>query len=524
VLNSFLRRTGIVVISTVAVIFFSRRGAAMKNKDGTHSLIHNLTSLVGIVLAAIGFIVGAIMIYIDAQSHFDNPYTGIFTYMVVPAILLGGLLLILTGVLRERKRRKHADSTLPRMPVINLNEKKQFITLAAVIVVTLCFIAISVVGSYRAYHFTESVEFCGITCHSVMKPEYTAFQNSPHANAGCTKCHIGPGADFYAKSKLNGLYQVYSTMFNKYSRPIPAPVHNLRPAKETCYTCHWPEKFFGATEFKRTYFRADEDNTPWTIQMLLKVGGGSPSQRHPEGIHWHVSSGNKIEYIATDEKRLEIPWVRLTGADGIETVFQTKEKSNQLTPEQIAAAEIRTMDCIDCHNRPTHQFHSPEHALNDALTAGLINPALPEIKLNGIEVLTATYETEGEALMSIQEKLSEAYPDGGEQVQQAIAAIQKIYAQNIFPEMKVNWKQYPDHIGHMITPGCFRCHNGDHADPQGRTISRDCNSCHTIIAQGPGRDVTGVSTGGLEFKHPEDIDEEWKETRCDDCHEGVPVM
>ncbi|MCK4563106.1 MAG: hypothetical protein KAU94_00370 [Verrucomicrobia bacterium] len=182
------------------------------------------------------------------------------------------------------------------------------------------------------------------------------------------------------------------------------------------------------------------------------------------------------------------------------------------------------MDCIDCHNRPTHQFHSPERALNEALASGQLNADMPRIKSNGIEALTGDYETEGEALKAIQESLTEAYPDGGAEVAKAIAAVQHIYSQNIFPEMKVSWEEYPDHIGHMITPGCFRCHNGDHQNEQGKTISRDCDSCHTIIAQGPGRDITGINTGGLPFKHPKDIDEEWKESRCDDCHEGLPVM
>ncbi len=486
------------------------------------NLTHNLISLLGMVMAAFGFIVGATLIYVDMQHHFDNPYTGLFTYLVVPAILAGGLLLILIGAIVEKKRRARQGTETSRLPVINLNETRQFRVFLAVVVTTLLFIAISVVGGYRAYHFTESVEFCGKTCHSVMKPEYTAYQNSPHANAGCTKCHIGPGADFFVKAKINGLYQVYSTMFNKYNRPIPAPVHNLRPAKETCYTCHWPEKFFGATELKRTYFRADEENSPWTIQMLMNVGGGNASKNGAKGIHWHMASDVKIEYIAADEKRLEIPWVRLTGADGVPTVFQTA--GEELTDEQVAAAEIRTMDCIDCHNRPTHQFHSPERALNDALTSGELDSALPEIKLNGIDVLTGEYETEGEALRAIDAKLTAAYPDAGEALEKAISAIQTIYARNIFPEMKVSWEGYPDHIGHMITPGCFRCHNGDHENEQGRVITRDCASCHSIIAQGPGVDVTSVNTGGLEFKHPEDIDEEWKETRCDDCHTGVPVM
>lgn len=496
----------------------------MKTDPAQKGLIHNITSLLGIVMAGFGFIAGTALIIIDFQNHFDNPYIGIFTYMIIPGILTGGLFLILIGVLLERRRRRKGDAQLDHLPVINLNDRKQFTAIIIIIITTLCFIGLSVVGGYRTYHFTESIGFCGKTCHEVMKPEYTAFQNSPHANTVCTKCHIGPGADFYAKSKLNGLYQVYSTLFNKYNRPIPAPVHNLRPAKETCYTCHWPEKFFGAVEFKRTYFRADETNSPWTIQMLMKVGGGDAAHGRAEGIHWHMAVENKIEYIAADEHRLEIPWVRMTNADGSQTVFQTNDKNKRLTPEQIAEAEIRTMDCIDCHNRPTHQFHSPERALNEALAAGLISTEIPEIKLNGIEVLTGDYETEGEALMAIREQLTEAYPDGGDDLEKAIASIQRIYSQNIFPEMNVSWEAYPDHIGHMISPGCFRCHNGEHESDAGEAISRDCDSCHTIIAQGPGMEVTSINTGGLPFQHPEDIDEEWKESRCDECHTGVPVM
>ena len=486
-----------------------------------HLVPRNLTAVTGVVMAAFGFIVGTTLIVIDMQVHLDNPYTGIFTYMVVPAILILGLFLILVGALRARKQDRLAHPDIGRMPVINMNDPVHLRNFLVVTVVTLLFICLSVVGGYRTYHFTESVEFCGKTCHSVMKPEYTAYQNSPHANAGCTKCHIGPGADFFVKAKLNGLYQVYSTLFNKYNRPIPAPVHNLRPAKETCYTCHWPEKFFGATELKRTYFRADEENSPWTIQMLLKVGGGGSGHGpHPQGIHWHVTADNKIEYIATDEKRLEIPWIRMTNPDGSQTIFENPD--NPLTPEQIASSEIRTMDCIDCHNRPTHQFHSPERALNDALASGQLDATLPEIKRLASDALSDDYETEGEALAAIAESLSEAYP--ADKAQEAIAAVQRIYSQNMFPEMKVSWKEYPDHIGHMNTPGCFRCHNGDHENEQGRTITRDCNACHTIIAQGPGLDVESINTGGLPFKHPEDIDEEWKESRCDDCHDGLPIM
>ena len=488
------------------------------------SLIRNWISLIGLLLAVFGFIAGVTLIAVDILKHFTSPYVGIFTYMVVPGIIITGLFLTLVGVrLERRRRRRKGVGSFSRMPVINLNNQGHFVAFLVVITITFLFLSLSGVGAYRAYHFTESVTFCGETCHDVMKPEFTAYQHSPHANAGCTTCHIGPGADFFVKAKLNGLYQVYSTIFDKYSRPIPAPVHNLRPAKETCYTCHWPSKFFGAVEMNRTYFRADEENSPWSIRMLIKVGGGDPEHGRAQGIHWHMAIQNKTEYIATDEKRLEIPWVRVTDGDGKQTVYQSTDEDKQLSEEELANADIRVMDCIDCHNRPTHRFHSPERALNEAMSAGRIDTAIPSIKQNAVDALTGDYETEGQALSAIRTSLAENYPEGGPEVQKAIDSVLRIYRQNFFPEMKVSWEQYPDHIGHMITPGCFRCHDGEHANEEGELLTRDCNSCHTIIAQGPGTDLPSVTSGGLPFQHPEDIDGEWKETNCSDCHEGVPV-
>lgn len=488
-------------------------------------LFFNWISLLGLTLAAFGFVAAGTLLVLDMVAAFDSPYLSILTYMVLPGVLMGGLVLAFLGAaLRHRRLKRLGPEGRELIPVINLNDRRHVTFFVGGIVAGLIFISLTAVGSYRAYHFTESVEFCGVTCHSVMKPEHTAFQVSPHANVQCTTCHIGPGADWFVKSKLNGLRQVYNTMFDLHPRPIAAPVHNLRPARETCYTCHWPNKFFGSVSLQRTYFRGDKENSPWTIQMLVKVGGGDREHGRAQGIHWHMAIDNTIEYIATDEKRLEIPWVRMTGSDGKVTVFQTTDTKKALKAEDVAKAEVRVMDCIDCHNRPTHQYHSPERALNEAMTAGLLDTSLPHLKAKASAALTGKYATEAEALDGIRTRLAAAYPAGGPSVEQAIAAVQRIYARNFFPEMKVDWRQYPDHIGHMISPGCFRCHDGEHVSEDGRVITKDCNSCHTIIAQGPGRELASVTSGGLEFVHPEDIDDEWKTSRCDDCHEGVPVM
>ncbi len=486
-------------------------------------LFANWLSLAGLIIAGGGFVVSGTLLVLDVLAHFANPYLGIFTYIVGPSILFGGLGLAVFGAWRTHRRLQSGAAPGDRvMPVLDLNDPRHVGIVVTCVAAGLAFVSISAIGSYRAYHFSDSVSFCGETCHSVMKPEHTAFQGSPHANVQCTTCHIGPGADWFVKSKLNGLRQVYNTLAGSYARPIAAPVHDLRPAKETCNTCHWPEKFFGSVLLQRTYFRGDEDNSPWTIAMLLKVGGGDREHGRPQGIHWHMAIENKIEYIAADEKRLTIPWVRSTDGKGNVRIFQTTEEEEVLDAAAIAKAEVRTMDCIDCHNRPSHQYHSPERALNEAFSAGHLDPQLESLKANAVEVLTGEYETEEQALQAIRAGLTEAYEDEDEAVvERTIARVQKIYSRNFFPEMKVDWMAYPDHIGHMISPGCFRCHDGKHVAEDGSVITTKCESCHTIIAQGPGTEVASITSTGLEFEHP--TDDDWKTSRCDECHEGLPV-
>lgn len=496
-----------------------------------HHLLMNLTSLVGLIIGVSGLISAIFLLAMDYMGHGENPYLGIFTFMVAPAAFLAGLAMATVGALRMRKQLREAGGSIKKMPVIDLNNRAHFKTLVISIVGGLFIIGLSAMGTYRAYHFTESVEFCGKTCHAVMKPEHTAFSASPHANVSCVTCHIGPGADWFVKSKINGLRQVWNTAFNLYPRPIKTPIHNLRPAKETCYTCHWPEKFFGSVLMNRTYFRSDSKvNSPWTVQMLINVGGGDIRHGRGQGIHWHMAVDNQIEYIAVDEKRLAIPWVRQTASDGSVTVYKTTDTNyiDHLAaierPDHDAHYEKRIMDCIDCHNRPSHQYHAPERSVNESMSAGLIDASLPYIKQRSVELLDGEYETEPEALAAIEEGLREAYPEGGELVERAIEQVQRIYSHNFFPEMKVSWRVYPDHIGHMISPGCFRCHDGKHQSEDGKVIRNDCNICHTIIAQGKGTEVQNISSGGLEFEHPEDVGDAYESQRCDECHDGMPIL
>lgn len=498
-----------------------------KAVEKPHHLLMNVTSLCGLIIGISGLLSAMFLLAFDFMAGGENPYLGIFTFMVAPAVFVTGFILATFGALRMRRRLRAEGAVAEPMPVINLNNRVHFRTLVVSVVGGLLLIGVSAVGTYRAYHFTESVAFCGTTCHSVMKPEHTAFLSSPHANVQCTTCHIGPGADWFVKAKVNGLKQVWNTAFNLYPRPISTPIHNLRPAKETCYTCHWPEKFFGSVLMNRTYFRSDsKTNAPWTVQMLINVGGGDIRHGGGQGIHWHMMVDNKIEYVAADEKRLSIPWVRQTRSDGSVSVYKTTDTNytEKLASLDLANEEVRTMDCIDCHNRPSHQYHSPERSVNESMTAGMIDPSLPYVKQRSVELLDGDYETEDEALAAIEEGFREAYPDGGLNVDQAIEQVQRIYSQNFFPEMKVSWRVYPDHIGHMTSPGCFRCHDGKHINEAGEPIRNDCNICHTIIAQGKGTSVQSISSGGLEFEHPEDVGDAYESQRCDECHDGMPIL
>lgn len=495
------------------------------------SLIENWVSLAGIVVALCAFFAVLCLIALDFFRGFDNPYMGILTYMIAPAFLLTGLALITFGVVWERRRRRRlAPGEVPRHPRIDFNIPRHRNAFLVTSTVTIIFLLFTALGSYRTYHFTESVQFCGTTCHHLMKPEYTAYQNSPHARVACVQCHIGPGADWFVRAKLSGTYQVYATLANKYPRPIPTPVKNLRPAQQTCEQCHWPKKFFGNAERVNYHFMADETNSLWTIRLLMKIGGGDPEHGPVGGIHWHMNIGNKVEYIATDEARQTIPWVRVSDREGKVTIFESSD--SPLAPEQVAAASPRTMDCIDCHNRPSHVYNAPDRAVNIALSTGRINPAIPFIKQQAVEALVKDYETTPAAMRGIEAQITAYYRDQqaeyvqqhADQLQQAISEVHKIYCQNFFPEMKVNWRKYPNNIGHTIFPGCYRCHDGKHASADGKTISHDCNSCHTIIAQGRGDTLAQISPAGLEFEHPVDIGELWKDMNCAECHTGALVQ
>lgn len=488
-------------------------------------LAYNPVSIIGATLAIVMGLIGLIMLLINVSMEQTNAYFGIFLYMVLPALLVLGLLLVPVGMYRQWRRWLRGESIAERKwPAIDLNNHHHRNAFIVFVLGTGLFVTLSAVGSYQAYHFTESVTFCGTTCHKVMEPEHTAYLQSPHARVACTECHVGYGASWYAKSKLSGSYQVYAALFNKYPRPIPTPIHNLRPARETCEQCHWPEKTYGTGLRKFTHYMYDETNTRWSSMILLKTDTGEPGLGQRAGIHWHINKDIRIEYISRDEQRQDIPWVRVTESKtGKQTIYQ--ETSQPLTEPEIASGEMRRMDCIDCHNRPSHVYHSPDYAIDRMIEGGLIDRSLPSIKKIAVEALTVEYGTKDSAAAGIAEAIGNSCQSNDKnKVTAAIAGAQQAFSLNIFPHMKARWSAYPNNVGHFNDKGCMRCHGGSHQTADGIKISHDCNACHTIMMQGTDGAAERDSTGnGLEFKHPVDIDNAWKETGCYECHQGVAM-
>ena len=492
------------------------------------SLLRNPLSLFGMAVAGTSTAFGLPMMLMDMFSRRTHPYVAVLIYLVLPFVAAGGVVLMILGALWERRRRRRRPGVVvPPLPRIDLNQPAHQLAVAGVLMVVMIVVVLLSVTGYRAYHFTESVKFCGLVCHQVMKPEFTAYQHSPHARVACTQCHVGPGADWFVRSKLSGLYQVYAVATNTYPRPIPTPVKNLRPAQQTCEQCHWPAKFFGAQQKTLTRYLADEQNSPWQIQMLIKVGGGDPRTGATGGIHWHMNIKNEIEYIAADEQREVIPWVRVVDAEGHATEYMSMEQP--LSLEQRAKAKIRRMDCVDCHNRPSHIYYPPDRAVDQAFESGQLDRHLPHMKREAVRALIGSYATEEEArdkiarhlLAFYQRDYPKLYRERLLNIQQAARTVQEIYAHNIFPEMKADWRVHPNHIGHLNSDGCFRCHDGLHKSAEGKGITKNCNACHTILAQGPPDEVAAAKLQEQPFRHPVDVGVDVTDYKCSQCHTGT---
>ncbi len=448
------------------------------------ALTRNPISLFGAAVTTASGVLIVTLVSMELVGHRGSPYIGILSYLILPGFFLLGLMLMPVGIVYERRRAHRAEArgeAAPTFPVIDLNHNRTRRFALTFLGLTLINVVILSTATYKGVEVMESAEFCGTTCHTVMQPEHAAYERSPHARVRCVECHIGPGANWFVKSKLSGAWQVIATAFELYPRPIPTPIHNLRPARDTCEQCHWPTKFVGDRLEVITHYSEDESNTELKTVLLLRIGGILDGAS--QGIHWHVDPDIRIRY-RSDPTRTTIHEVELTAPDGTVKNFRSDEQPDG------DESEWRVMDCVDCHNRPTHIHQQPGEAIDLAIQTELIDRSLPYVRREGFRALQADYASHEEARTGISAAIRSFYDDTypevaaaqSESIERAGQALGDIYSTNVFPAMKVSWGTYPDHIGHQNFPGCFRCHDDGHATEDGEVISQDCFTCHSLLA------------------------------------------
>jgi nitrate/TMAO reductase-like tetraheme cytochrome c subunit len=411
----------------------------------------------------------------------DNPYLGIIFFLLLPALFIGGLILIPVGLFLRRRKLRQAGQIPAEFPKVDLNDRIFRHGLDIVLVATILNLLVVSVASYRGASYMDSPQFCGQSCH-VMHPEFTAYKIAAHSHVACVECHIGSGAEAYFSAKVNGTKQILEVTFDRHPTPIPSPVESLRPARYTCEGCHTPARFVGERLLVKSSFADDAQNSETQTVLVLHLGG-LDGLSHLTGIHG-VHLGH-IEYVATDFSRTTIPWVERQNGDGSETVFTTLPAGSG-----VPAGERRVMDCIDCHNRAAHPFVTAEEALNQAMSDGPVSPELPWIHKEGLVLLQASYASQDEARVKIPQQLEAFYRSEHPEVlatkanlvKRAAEGLVTLYSQNVFPFMKLTWGTHPNHIGHMSYPGCFRCHDGNHTAKDGTTIPQDCSTCHNLLA------------------------------------------
>jgi hypothetical protein len=443
---------------------------------------HRLSQL-GIVLtlASGGVFLGLLVLHLRGPQ---NPYADIVVFVMLPALFALGLLFMVVGLWRQRKRDRKVGLAGPAWPTVDLNVPDTRRALLFVAVATLVSLVSLSFASQGAVEFSESPQFCGQACHAVMGPHAVAHQTGLHSQVECVECHVEPGAQGFLKAKLNGTNQLRLFLTNRYPRPVPSPPQQSSPNVYTsCEQCHWPDRFIGDVIKVVSEYASDEANSETKTTLRLHVGGPVAGTGSGIGIHWHMNRANVVEYLALDDELEQIPYVRVSTPEGGVREYFTKG----FNVERLEGQQLRRMGCIDCHSRPAHRFGStPERAVDQAIAGGMISAKIPFIRREAVRALGADYPTEDAALAGIEramrQDLASSHSRAAEDaaLRRAIAVTQAIYRTNIFPSMKVTWGTYADHVGHTTSQGCFRCHDESHTTTDGVAIGQDCELCHSI--------------------------------------------
>jgi hypothetical protein len=449
---------------------------AVPGRRGTlrrlHGLIRsNWISSLGTALMTLAVfgMVTLFALHTAAGGQWAGPYMGIVFTVVLPGLFVAGLVFVPLGILVYRRR--------VRERVAAMVDKPMSLVRAVVALTAVNFAAVATVG-YGATSYMSSTEFCGKACHAAMQPEYETYLTSPHKQIGCVPCHVEPTARGFVAAKLNGTRQLIDFVRDDYEKPIPTPIHGQVPAKDTCEHCHWPEKYLGTKIKVLPHYRTDEAVSGFTNVLLMRTGGTRPDGQSV-GIHWHVHPSATVRFFATDEKLLDVPVVEVQKPGGQKDVFAVAGDD----PAKLPAGRWRTMDCVDCHNRAAHHFELPDEALDKAIASGLVSRELPGVKAQALEALQKPW-TRATAADGIRGHMRAAYraldQAGQQRLETTTEQIVRIWLRNVYPDRGVAWGTYPSLSSHT---GCYRCHDGKHANADGKVISNACNLCHTVLSE-----------------------------------------
>ncbi|MBI9071258.1 MAG: NapC/NirT family cytochrome c [Melioribacteraceae bacterium] len=447
----------------------------------------NWIGKLGMILTTSAFITFIVVEIPRLLGILTNAYIGLITYLLLPFLFIIGLILLPLGWWKYHKETGKSLDELAteRFEDDELRAKTYGSRIfRVVIILTIANVIFLSAASFRTMSFMDDAEFCGTACHSVMNPEWMTYQDSPHANVNCVDCHVGEGVGALISSKLNGAYQMISVTFNLYERPIPTPVHQLRPARETCEKCHWPDKFYGSRLKRIVRYDSDETSTAKYTTLNLKIDTGSKVGK--AGIHWHIGKNNEVKYASVDDKRQEMLWVETKQDDGTYKKYINKT----LGESDNSFEETRIMDCVDCHNRATHIYEDPRKAVDIRIATGEIDHSLPFIKREALSSISKTFAEKELAKEVIRTHMERFYRNNyssladtkGKEIETAVKTLQRVYDKNVHPNMNIEWGSYPNHLGHDRDAGCFRCHNNDMVDESGTAIRYDCTLCHNILA------------------------------------------
>jgi hypothetical protein len=435
-------------------------------------------SMLGVALVTLAGFSWLFALPANIRGHVENPYIGLLVFFAIPAVFFAGLILIPIGILLGRRRVTERLTTVP--------DRQAAWRRAGIFfgVMTLANVVIGSQLTYRSVEHMETVQFCGQSCH-VMKPEFTAHLLAPHQEVSCAACHIAPGATGWLQAKMAGTKQLMAVTFNNFPRPIESGLESNRlvSSAATCEQCHARELVVGSRLRILKKYKDDAANTPTDTVLMMLVGGGKLG-----GIHGaHMGPGVHIRYAAQDKKRQTIPWVEYTNtSSGVTQTFL----ASGTTSSAASALPVFEMQCVDCHNRAAHSFETPDDAVDTAISAGQIAADLPFVKKTGVQLIKAVYQSDEEAGQKIPAGLAsfyqQKYPDVASKrasdIQAAGAGLLAAYRHNVFPDLKVTWGTYPNNLGHTDDPGCFRCHDENHATADKKTITQDCNTCHQSLA------------------------------------------